>query len=276
MIALIRDRNDNAIHKNFKGDEKKKLERKLLQNQRKIKRGEIEKHDFNSDKWKAAKEQLKKEAHDKCAYCEAPTSVVAYGDVEHFRPKSKYWWLAYSYENYLPSCQLCNQKYKKAKFPIKNNKIKGPCISKNTTDAFIESKAGKIAANPLANVEVNAFEQLHMQERPYLLNPYVDNPEKYYAWRADDNIGEVELVALATNPSSNKFVDEAIKNYGLNRHELKKLRYNEYFKLKIFKDSLKETNISNSLRNRILDAITKMKADDAPFAGMIRYFDSIL
>ena len=44
--------------------------------------------------------------------------MVAYGDVEHFRPKSKYWWLAYCYENYLYSCQMCNQRYKKAEFPI--------------------------------------------------------------------------------------------------------------------------------------------------------------
>ncbi len=64
---------------------------------------------FDSKHWKKAKAQLKVETHGKCAYCEAPTSTVAYGDVEHFRPKSVYWWLAYCYDNYLFSCQICSR-----------------------------------------------------------------------------------------------------------------------------------------------------------------------
>lgn len=45
--------------------------------------------------------------------------MVAYGDGEHYRPKSTYWWLAYNYDNYLASCTLCNQRFKEAKFPIR-------------------------------------------------------------------------------------------------------------------------------------------------------------
>ena len=65
--------------------------------------------EFNSNVWKAAKPQLKLETGGKCAYCESPTDTVAHGDVEHYRPKSKYWWLAYCYDNYLYACQICNQ-----------------------------------------------------------------------------------------------------------------------------------------------------------------------
>ena len=43
--------------------------------------------------WKHAKSHLKAEARGKCAYCESATATVAYGDAEHFRPKSVYWWL---------------------------------------------------------------------------------------------------------------------------------------------------------------------------------------
>ena len=276
MIPLVRDRSNGVIHENFKGDEKRKLERELLVNQRKIKKGEIDKHPFNSDKWKAAKDQLKKETHDKCAYCEALTSLVAYGDVEHYRPKSKYWWLAYAYENYLVSCQLCNQKFKKAKFPIKNSKIKGPYISKNTTDSYIDGVAGKIAPDSLNNIQVSSFIQLHNQERPYLLNPYVDNPVNYYSWKADEIIKEVELIPSASNPSSKQFTDAAINNYGLNRLQLKQARYFLYSLLKSFKNILKDTSISTSSRNEAQHAISDMEADDAPFAGMIRYLDSVL
>ena len=48
--------------------------------------------EFKSTVWKAGKPQLKRETGGKCAYCESPTDTVAHGDVEHFRPKSKYWW----------------------------------------------------------------------------------------------------------------------------------------------------------------------------------------
>jgi hypothetical protein len=64
----------------------------------------------------------------KCAYCESDYTAVAWGDVEHYRPKRAvteekthpgYYWLAYAPENLLPSCQLCNQgKGKRNHFPI--------------------------------------------------------------------------------------------------------------------------------------------------------------
>ena len=39
-----------------------------------------------------------------CAYCEQKLPESDRGDVEHFRPKSLYRWLAYAFENYLLSC----------------------------------------------------------------------------------------------------------------------------------------------------------------------------
>jgi 5-methylcytosine-specific restriction endonuclease McrA len=65
--------------------------------------------EFDAGHWKPGKKQLKAESFGKCAYCEAPTTVVAHGDVEHFRPKNVYWWLAYCYDNHLFACQICNQ-----------------------------------------------------------------------------------------------------------------------------------------------------------------------
>jgi len=62
-----------------------------------------------------------------CAYCGADIAEAGI-DVEHFRPKSRvdgdnshggYWWLAYDFKNYLLSCTVCNQKYKRARFPLR-------------------------------------------------------------------------------------------------------------------------------------------------------------
>lgn len=41
----------------------------------------------------------------KCAFCEQRSEVP---QVEHFRPKSKYYWVAYSWDNLLLACSSCN------------------------------------------------------------------------------------------------------------------------------------------------------------------------
>jgi uncharacterized protein (TIGR02646 family) len=52
-----------------------------------------------------------------CAYCQCDIRHAP-SDVEHFRPKSVYWWLAYELDNYLLSCIPCNRSYKKERFPL--------------------------------------------------------------------------------------------------------------------------------------------------------------
>ncbi|MEM7518096.1 MAG: hypothetical protein AAF368_14385 [Planctomycetota bacterium] len=52
-----------------------------------------------------------------CAYCQAALERRG-GDVEHFRPKSTYWWLAYRFSNYFLSCLDCNRYRKSNKFPL--------------------------------------------------------------------------------------------------------------------------------------------------------------
>lgn len=53
-----------------------------------------------------------------CAYCQEDLPRGDRGDVEHFRPKNLYWWLAYEFDNYLLSCTVCNSSFKSKKFPI--------------------------------------------------------------------------------------------------------------------------------------------------------------
>lgn len=52
-----------------------------------------------------------------CAYCQGGLPHNDSGDVEHFRPKSEYWWLAYDFGNYLLSCSRCNRICKQKEFP---------------------------------------------------------------------------------------------------------------------------------------------------------------
>lgn len=74
--------------------------------------------------------------HEKCAFCESHVRHVAYGDVEHFRPKAGflqrptdalrrpgYYWLAYSWENLFFCCQLCNN-HKRNYFPLRDDRCR--------------------------------------------------------------------------------------------------------------------------------------------------------
>ena len=77
---------------------------------------------------------------DKCAYCEMRYSSVGYLEVEHYRPKSHYYWLAAEWSNLLPSCKRCNN--------------------------------GKLNKFPLADARKQARRKgQERQERPLLLNP---------------------------------------------------------------------------------------------------------
>ncbi len=56
--------------------------------------------------------------HNKCCYCEKLEEQAKYRDVEHYRPKSVYWWLTWSWENLLFSCLECNRDGKRDCFPL--------------------------------------------------------------------------------------------------------------------------------------------------------------
>ena len=89
--------------------------------------------DFDSSIYgaKAVKNALIKAQYQKCCCCESRVTQVAFGDVEHFRPKGGfrqdkddplgrpgYYWLAYKWKNLYFSCQICNQRFKRNLFPL--------------------------------------------------------------------------------------------------------------------------------------------------------------
>lgn len=279
MIQLQRDRNTAAINRNYTGDGKRRLELELLKDERRILRREISrKNRFKkkSNRWKAAKEQLVRESKGKCAYCEAPTAANQYGDVEHYRPKSVYWWLAYSYENFLVCCQLCNEKYKRAKFPVINEHLQCPQVNKESTDQDLDALAGALCPDPLDTDAIEAFAQRHTNERPLILNPYYDIPEEYFGWMADEFTEEVKLVSNPANPDAPAYVEVAEKELGLNRPGLSSDRYITYSLFMSFKRIMRKPSADRSIRTEVEQAIMDMKANKSPYAGMIRYFDIIL
>jgi len=54
----------------------------------------------------------------KCCYCEILEPGSDFRDVEHYRPKSVYWWLTWTWENLYFVCFECNRQFKKHQFPF--------------------------------------------------------------------------------------------------------------------------------------------------------------
>ncbi|UHG94672.1 hypothetical protein [Spirosoma oryzicola] len=276
MITLIRQRDELVIPANFRGNRRFQWTVELLKQHRAFLLAGEGKHNFISSRWTIVKEQLWFETVNKCAYCEATTKLVAHGDVEHYRPKSIYWWLAYCYDNYLVSCQICNEVFKRDEFPIAGIPLNIPILTTTTTDAELEDLARSTAPDPFTDADgmpMADFIFQHQLERPYLLNPYFDNPDEYYAWKVDPILKQVSMVPVDDNAVP--FVLYAETLYGLNRKELKELRFFFYNLYDVYRLTLEDTGISLLTRERAEAAIESMKHNSAPFAGMIRYFDRL-
>ncbi|HEV2478693.1 MAG TPA: hypothetical protein VGS79_03480 [Puia sp.] len=75
----------------------------------------------------------------KCAYCESHISHISYPHIEHYRPKSRFPNLCFSWTNLLLGCAICNGKeFKGDRFPgpAENGPILNP-VNENPED-FLE------------------------------------------------------------------------------------------------------------------------------------------
>jgi uncharacterized protein (TIGR02646 family) len=117
-----------------------------------------------------------------CAYCLAERPL----DVEHFRPKAGYWWLAYDVTNYVLACTACNRDRKGTQFPLRTG------ATRITYD-----NRGTIAA-----------------EARVLLDPVDDDVESYFALE-DDPTCPI-LPAPELDAAGRHRVREVIDFFGLN------------------------------------------------------------
>ena len=275
MRKLSRIR-DVGIPPTFVGELRKKQLLKLVKTERDIKNGILDKHKFPST-WSPCKEQLHRESYAKCAYCESPTTVVSYGDVEHYRPKSKYWSLAYCYDNYLASCTLCNQKYKKAKFKTLHAQIKPPLIKKNSTDTSLEKIIDQITPDPIQETDGipwDTYSQQHTTERPLLLNPYIDDPKLYFGWDVAPENESVRLVPLdAKNALHVDIVKASEEDYGINRPELCFHRFEAYLVYCAARLISEDLTIPENYRNMQQRIRERLLREESAYSGMLYYFE---
>lgn len=106
-----------------------------------------------------------------CAYCGKLISIDEM-DVDHYLPSSKYPYIAYCFDNFLPSCKKCNQTVKKDFSPnaLKDKNVVEPIISDIYKNDFVYDKK-----NLLDNVCKN-----HR-----LIDPSYDNPEDHLVFNTE-------------------------------------------------------------------------------------------
>jgi uncharacterized protein (TIGR02646 family) len=267
MIKLTRDR--TKVHKDFTGPPLVSKLTDLVE--ARIRLADAIKFTGSIGDWKKAKKALKAETHGKCAYCESDTEKVAHGDVEHFRPKSIYWWLALCIDNYNFSCQLCNQTYKSDEFPVMGARLKAPKLPASMpVQAALSKLIARISPDP-ASVTDDELLKKWLKEDCDLPNPYLEDPETLFAWAVSEVNQEVHLVALPNAKArAKRAVGAAIQYLGLNRETLTRSRYIVYDELQFALFIWQEGNATGKKRAAL--QVSKLCGDDRQYAGMCRFF----
>ncbi len=206
---------------------------------------------YKDDRLRSALEKL---FRFKCAYCESTIGEANGMDVEHFRPKGRvkerkdhpgYYWLAYTWENLYPACQLCNQRREDK--PLQDDFTTLPSAGK--ADQFPIEDESQRAMTPDDPIE---------DEAPLLLDPTIDNPECHFMF---DPTGEA-FALDATDERASKTI--AICN--LNRRRLVRARRRRLQEVKDmmagFSDVTQE-QVCAAARN----AFVKL---DSPYSACIR------
>lgn len=227
------------------------------------------KYNFESSAWKPAKGALKTDTGGKCAYCEASTDVVAHGDVEHFRPKSIYWWLAFVFDNYLFSCQICNQSYKGDNFPLAGTAAPAPALpAALPAGQALSDLADTLILDPTLLHDGHLL-ALWAAEDADLPNPYLEDPEPLFRYEADDRNREIWFRSAGGTRADRAFA-AADAVLGINREELRRLRYADYRPFFMLRATLDQ--LTPDLRQEVMRELRVQQGRRQPFAGMKRHF----
>jgi uncharacterized protein (TIGR02646 family) len=182
---------------------------------------------------------------DKCCFCESKITHIAYGDVEHFRPKAGwrqnsgdpltrpgYYWLAYEWSNLLLCCQLCNQRFKGNLFPLRDSALRAVA-----------------PGDDLA------------KEEPLFINPSVENPEALIGFR-----GEMPY-PINGDPRA----ERTISDLGLDRETLRERRLERLEMLRwAHKIALGEISASDDDRDEAAALLQTFSRPDAEYSAAVK------
>ena len=168
--------------------------------------------------------------NDKCVFCETKFTHDSPGDVEHFRPKSVYYWLAYEWANLFLACEECNRRYKKDNFPLVEESQRAV------------SHRGDMR-----------------REQPLFIHPADENPEEFISFRGE--------IIFPINENSRG--EATIKGVGLDRVKLEADRRNYLRNLKLIFD-LARNSPPTPLRDEALAHLQRCASEKGEYSAMIK------
>ena len=117
------------------------------------------------------------------------------------------------------------------------------------------------------------FVRAATREKPYLVDPYLEDPEELYKWEADSVLQEVRITARTKRVRASRGIRAAEDDLGLNREELRRRRWHNYQTLRTLADLIEKVPAEYaSARARAITQIETMMASDQEYAAMARYF----
>lgn len=219
------------------------------------KNGKLSFADFkNKRHWGKVKKDLWEYQNKKCCFCERQRDSNRESDVEHFRPKLEsngepapghkgYWWLAYDWKNLFFACSDCNSGHKKNFFPL-----------------IAETDRALYKGDDL------------LKERPYLLNPELDDPEEFIAY---DYTNDKTPYPVGKDPEGRGEKTIEIlglrKRTGLITDRAEKLVDMELCARAIIRMEDSERDFGNSL-DQSIRSLKSHVSSKSKFAGFSRFF----
>jgi len=154
--------------------------------------------------WRDAKNILKHVMDQKCWYCET-RNMRSDNAVDHFRPKSHYWWIAFDYKNMRFSCTFCNSR---------------------RIDREGGTSGGKQDNFPIEGTLAGTADDSLDDEEALLLDPcsYEDPPNLWF----DETGRAVVNPVVAEDSKARKRVKESVRLYHLDFGPLTTLRRRRY------------------------------------------------
>lgn len=187
--------------------------------------------------YKKSKKALEKQFYKKCAYCE--TNYTASSDtwIEHYRPKTKYYWLTYEWSNLLPPCIKC-KRTKRDNFPLINE--------------LVQVKLAPITKGQLNKKKLIADQAPLINEEPYIIHPKIDNPEKFLDFELDPNYEGIKIIGT----DNKKRGKTTIQICALNRPELIDNRYTSVIStiIETFEKTLEKLMVTQTSLFKFYDA----------------------
>ena len=112
------------------------------------------------------------------------------------------------------------------------------------------------------------------KEKPFLVDPYVEDPEELYGWEADPVLREVRVTARTKRIRATRAIRAAEDDLGLNREELRRRRWQNYEMLRTLADVIERLPATHATEAKTVAAarIRAMMAPDHEYAAMARYF----